>query len=635
MKLNRTLSIILAILLIFGFTSSLHLIPSGKAVPGGTIYVTPKYNNFTSPPTSVGTWFTINVRIANYANVAGWQIKLAYDKSVLYTSDKNITYASDHIFPVGTYPAIPSAVGDLNSTHSYALMTTTTYGAVEYSGTDAGLMTVKFKILKAPSKALLWLEPVDTWIIDENIEELPETLINGYFEIRLPTPPPAKITPEPQKVVNASLTPSNNFTININIKDAQYLQSFQFKLNYNPTALHATSAQLGNFFPPGITPTIQIDNTAGYIKIAASLRLADPPASGNGTLASIKFHVEALGESNLAFSETVLRDPLGYSLPCTTTDGYFNNMLIPKLAVDPPEIADPTLVPPQTFTINITITEIQDLYYYEFKLKYDPNVLVGISLQINSVLNEVNYDPYFSINNTVGMVWVKVEYYAPAVPIGTMAPIALVTLAFRVRDVGISALDLFDTVLKNSEGSPINHETYDGTFIPVIRDVAIIDITPHVSAAYQGHPVKINVTAMNKGNITETFNVNIYYGSSNLIGTLTFTNIAPDEQKTLTITWNTTGVACANYAIWAEATPVPYEDNLADNTLTDGMVRIKLVGDINGDGKVDGTDLYIWVLAFNSTPGSPRWNPEADLNRDSKVDGRDIALLIRNFGKAG
>jgi hypothetical protein len=58
-----------------------------------------------------------------------------------------------------------------------------------------------------------------------------------------------------------------------------------------------------------------------------------------------------------------------------------------------------------------------------------------------------------------------------------------------------------------------------------------------------------------------------------------------------------------------------------------------VVGDVNGDGHVDGSDLAIVALAFGSYPGSPRWNPVADLNNDGVVDGADLTIVAINFGK--
>jgi hypothetical protein len=67
-----------------------------------------------------------------------------------------------------------------------------------------------------------------------------------------------------------------------------------------------------------------------------------------------------------------------------------------------------------------------------------------------------------------------------------------------------------------------------------------------------------------------------------------------------------------------------------------------LVGDVNGDGKVDMKDIGVVAKAFGSYgpdylyPGSPPtqgWNPAADLNSDGKIDMIDVAIVASNFGK--
>ena len=149
-----------------------------------------------------------------------------------------------------------------------------------------------------------------------------------------------------------------------------------------------------------------------------------------------------------------------------------------------------------------------------------------------------------------------------------------------------------------------------------------------------GWIVNINVTAENQGDITETFDVKVYYGANGTIGTITFVDVDPNVTVTKTIAWNTMGVqACHNYTIWAEAIPLPYETDLADNLFSDGLVRIWLMGDINHDCRVDGRDVAIASKAFASYPGHPRWNPIADLNEDLKIDGKDIARIAGNFGR--
>jgi hypothetical protein len=58
-------------------------------------------------------------------------------------------------------------------------------------------------------------------------------------------------------------------------------------------------------------------------------------------------------------------------------------------------------------------------------------------------------------------------------------------------------------------------------------------------------------------------------------------------------------------------------------------------GDINGDNRVDETDLRLLVPALGSKPGDQNWNPKADLNGDGVVDSLDLAVLYKNYGKIG
>ena len=58
-----------------------------------------------------------------------------------------------------------------------------------------------------------------------------------------------------------------------------------------------------------------------------------------------------------------------------------------------------------------------------------------------------------------------------------------------------------------------------------------------------------------------------------------------------------------------------------------------ILGDVNGDGKVDLKDIGIVARAFGATPSDPRWAPAADLNGDGRIDVKDISIVASNFGK--
>jgi PKD repeat protein len=195
---------------------------------------------------------------------------------------------------------------------------------------------------------------------------------------------------------------------------------------------------------------------------------------------------------------------------------------------------------------------------------------------------------------------------------------------------------LYNITLTITDSEGLTDSTWKTTYV-FIRDIAIVDITLSKNQTYIGGTININVTILNEGEVTETFEVIVYYNitAGEIIGTQTVIDLLPGEYRTLTFPWNTTNVKpCQNYTITAHAIPVLGETNIADNTLASpSMVHVKMFGDINGDCKVDMIDIYLAAKAFGSYPGHPRWNPDADLDQNNLIDMRDTWLTAKNFGK--
>jgi hypothetical protein len=83
-------------------------------------------------------------------------------------------------------------------------------------------------------------------------------------------------------------------------------------------------------------------------------------------------------------------------------------------------------------------------------------------------------------------------------------------------------------------------------------------------------------------------------------------------------------------------TAVAMQDNLgnyATPMVVSGNMTTTIPGDINGDGKVNLSDLVTLAVAYGSTPGSPKWKPTADLSGNGKVDLADLVLLATHYGK--
>jgi hypothetical protein len=62
------------------------------------------------------------------------------------------------------------------------------------------------------------------------------------------------------------------------------------------------------------------------------------------------------------------------------------------------------------------------------------------------------------------------------------------------------------------------------------------------------------------------------------------------------------------------------------------VVKVSILGDINGDGTVDIYDALLLSVAFGSSTGQANYNPAADLNNDGVVDIYDAIILAEQFG---
>jgi len=620
----------LVILLLFGL-ATVFVVP-GFASSETRLYVDPSsvIDQALTPPKT----FTVNVTLANVTNLFGFEYKLFWDPTLI-----NLTSYTTYI-PSGWEPPNGFSVKDDLSVPGRHWYSYTCLTGPSFTG-DLTLTTYNFTVLSTGSCAL---DIQEDKLVDDASTLIPHTTNDGYFN----NIPPAKLYVDRPSIVNPDLVPCKNFTVHINVSNAINLYSWEFKLFYSNDVLNATAVAEGSFLSAsGPTNFVIIEfndlfnATHGLVWVNCTF-LAPPPVSGNGTLATISFHVEALGESVLDLADTALNDPWNVPIPHSALDGYFNNVLKAHLYVDPPSIIDPTLLPPSHFNVTIKVANITDLYDYQFKLGYDTAVLNCLGAIIIPFENETNFITQVQVDDEAGFVWVNVTYYSPAEPLTTTDPVTLAMVFFQVAAMGNTVLDLYDTRLSDLFDGDIPHDVSDGFVSIVERDVAVIAVALSSNMTYAGGIVYINVTVANEGDMVESFNVSTYYDGT-LIETLPVIGLAPNTNKTLTSTWNTTGTTpCHNYTIKAEASVVPYETDTADNVYIDGKVKIKMLGDINGDGIIDIVDVVIVSLAFGSAteddPETPwnetiNWNPEADLNGDDIVDIVDLVIIGINFGK--
>ncbi|MDH5376606.1 MAG: PKD domain-containing protein, partial [Candidatus Bathyarchaeota archaeon] len=125
------------------------------------------------------------------------------------------------------------------------------------------------------------------------------------------------------------------------------------------------------------------------------------------------------------------------------------------------------------------------------------------------------------------------------------------------------------------------------------RDVAVTDITAFPTTVTTGDFLFINVTVANKGNMSETFNLIVYYDSS-VVGTKNVISLASEANETLSFNWNTIGVPGGNYTLKAVASIVAGETYTLDNECTGDKVTVKRLS----------SSIYISASPANITAGA-------------------------------
>jgi parallel beta-helix repeat protein len=150
--------------------------------------------------------------------------------------------------------------------------------------------------------------------------------------------------------------------------------------------------------------------------------------------------------------------------------------------------------------------------------------------------------------------------------------------------------------------------------------ITVININCPKTLVCQGYNATISFTICNQGDFTQqNFNV-LMYCNTTLLAIYPITQLEQYGQIALSINWSTTNWIKGNYSI-----------NTCSNSIR--WIKVTIVGDVNGDGKVNLIDVFSVALAYGSYPGHPTWNPNYDINNDGKINLIDYFVTALNYGK--
>jgi hypothetical protein len=630
-------------IMLFMLVLSTAIVLPAKAFPGDKPAIVVEPSNIQNPLLVPGSTFLVNVSLYNATminvpnGIAGVEIHLSWNNSVIQPLSfvNKITAVDGALAGASVLYGLSPGFFDVNGTRisSPPYTNATTYEVA--AGSTLGgwwgngkIVTINFTVITVGRSDLSF---AFTDLTDALANEVDHYVQNGVFDNRVPPPlpPPVTMYVDPASIINSLLTPPSSFQINLSIVNAVNLADFGFGLSFNSSILQATSAA---WSWNGSALGLQINNGAGIINGSSSISL---PITGSLPLVTMNFNVTGLGESTFHIFGTFLFDNNGFAVPINAThDGYFNNMLITRLYVDPSFREDPNLHLGNTTVFSIVGENFPNVRTCQFDLRFNPNVLRVLSYMVANPIDGsfVNFQ-LLTFNNTLGDLSGILTYDPPL----SIPSSPIINITFMIVGYGTSPLNLNSSALTDPIGNLISHQTSDGLFITVLRDVAILSVQPNPLKVYPNRIVTVNVTATNLGNyVNETFTVTAYVDTNVSIGVQNVINLLPGANTTLTFYWDTTGqLSCTNHTLSANASLVPFEFNATNNFFTSpNLVKIKIFGDINGDGKVDLFDLVLMANAYGSKVGDLKYNPEADFNNDGKVNLLDLVTLATHYGQS-
>jgi len=302
-----------------------------------------------------------------------------------------------------------------------------------------------------------------------------------YYRIENPETTNGNISSKTTMYVNPNLNTvdiGETFSVSVEISNVINLCGYDFKLSYDSTSLNITSLEITTIFGDA-TQIVKEDVNATLQRVwIAVISMPLTPLNGSYVLVKITFKAISEGDSSLVLYDTKLGDneaqPISHkttngqvtvtSQSTETTLGYVNPPLTDITQTGTTIYVSPAVVNSSVgeyFLIYINVSDVVDLYGWEFKLGWNSSLLEVVSVEEGDFLKSGG-DTFFTekINNTAGYVYLACTLLGN-VP-GVSGNGGLAIIKFYVKAPGECLLDLYDTKLGDSLAQPILHTANDG-----------------------------------------------------------------------------------------------------------------------------------------------------------------------------
>ena len=303
----------------------------------------------------------------------------------------------------------------------------------------------------------------------------------------------------------------------------------------------------------------------------------------------------------------------------------------------------------EEFTVAVVVENVTDLYGLDIQFSWNTTYLEYVShtatIPVEDYPDAVDPSPYAGLLHEPGMK-IKDEVDEAGVPgampgtmywlsYTSMAPApsfegngTAFTMTFKVKsqpkvDVEIP-LHFVATDLADSTGKPIAHTAKDG--LVIFRAPPL----PPPEAPVASFTFKPAVAVLNE---TVVFNASASYDPDGYV-VLYIWDFGDNVKENTTdpvVIHSYTAVGSCNVTL----TVLDNDGLLSDPAVkTITIVKEKVLGDLNGDGKINIYDIVLAARAYKSTPEDQNWNPLADLAPPyGIIDIYDFITIIYYFGK--
>lgn len=175
------------------------------------------------------------------------------------------------------------------------------------------------------------------------------------------------------------------------------------------------------------------------------------------------------------------------------------------LSIKPSEI---TVEPDQEFTVDINVTNVENMYAYEFKI-YFKNSILNATKAIRPLGHfmepsdpTLQFVPKWEIKNnfneTHGRIWLGFTLLSPETPKSGSGILARIT--FKAIGKGSTLLSFKDTKLADNVAQPIPHVVEECTVTVKLPEIPqpTIEVNPKIiSPSRRGEIISINITVTN------------------------------------------------------------------------------------------------------------------------------------------